>query len=81
MPEEDVRLPPAPLHGGPLALLRFMRRHGMFTPRYALLLTLVRRRFLTPDGRRLHTDGIAFIGPKVVIEIGKQGRVELGRWS
>jgi len=75
-------VPPAPLHGGPLALLRFMRRHGMFTPRYALLLvTLVRRRYLTPYGRRLHTDGIAFIGPKVVIEIGKQGRVELGRWS
>ncbi len=75
-------MPPAPLHGGPLALLRFMRRHGMFTPRYALLLvTLVRRRYLTPYGRRLHTDGIAFIGPKVVIEIGKQGRVELGRWS
>jgi len=54
----------------------------MLTPRYALLLlSLFRRRFLTPYGRRLHTDGLAFIGPKVVIQIGRQGRVELGRWS
>ena len=59
-----------------------MRRHGMFTPRYALLvLTLFRRRFLTTYGRRLHTDGLAFIGPRVVIQIGRQGRVELGRWA
>ena len=59
-----------------------MRRHRMLTPRYGLLvLTLLRRRFLTPYGRRLHTDGLAFIGPGVVIQIGKQGRVELGRWA
>jgi len=59
-----------------------MRRHGMLTPRYALLgLTLLRRRFLSAYGRRLHTDGLAFIGPRVVIEIGRQGRVNLGRWS
>ena len=30
-----VRLPPAPLHGGPLALLRFMRANGMLRPGYA----------------------------------------------
>ena len=31
--------------------------------------------------RRLHTDGLAFIGPGVVLEIGRKGRIELGRWS
>ena len=77
-----VRRPPAPAHGGPLALLRFMRRKRMLNLRYArLLAALFRRRFLTTYGRRLRTAGIAFIGPGVVLEIGPEGRVELGRWS
>ena len=59
-----------------------MRAHGMLTPKYARLLArLVRRRFLTPTGRRLRTDGIAFVGPKVTLQVGRGGRVELGRWS
>lgn len=79
---DPPRLPPAPLHGGPLALLRFMRRHRMLTPRYArLLVELARRRFLTRSGRRLRTDGLAFIGPGVTLQIEPGGRVELGRWS
>ena len=75
----DVRSSPAPLHGGPLTLLRFMARHRMLTPKYArLLLRLLVRRLTKP---RLHSDGIAFIGPGVAIQIGRRGRVELGRWS
>jgi acetyltransferase-like isoleucine patch superfamily enzyme len=78
----ELRAAPAPLHGGPLKLLRFMRRHRMLTPKYArLLLRLARRRFLTPTGRRLSLDGICFIGPRVTLQIGRRGRVELGRWS
>jgi len=78
----DVRRPPPPLHGGPLTLLRFMRRNRMFSLEYARLLAgLARRRWLTRYGRRLHSDGIAFVAPDVVIEIGPKGRVELGRWS
>ncbi|MFL5885175.1 MAG: acyltransferase [Thermoleophilaceae bacterium] len=81
-PPLELRRAPAPLHGGPLTLLRFMRRHRMLTPKYLhLILRLLRRRYLTPYGRRLGLDGIAFIGPGVVLQIGKQGRVELGRWS
>jgi acetyltransferase-like isoleucine patch superfamily enzyme len=76
---DGVRSAPAPLHGGPLALLRFMRRNRMLTPKYArLLVRLARRRLLK---RRLHTDGIAFIGPRVTLQIGRRGRIELGRWS
>jgi acetyltransferase-like isoleucine patch superfamily enzyme len=79
---DGLRGPPPPLHGGPLTLLRFMRRHGMLNLKYArLIVRLLRRRFLTPTGRRLRTDGIAFIGPGVALEIGPGGRVELGRWS
>ena len=79
---EDVRRAPAPLHGGPLTLLRFMRRHGMLNAKYGrLVVRLLRRRYLTTYGRRLKLDGLAFIGPRVVIQIGRQGRVELGRWS
>jgi acetyltransferase-like isoleucine patch superfamily enzyme len=78
----ELRRPPPPLHGGPLALLRFMGRNRMLTPKYARLLAgLARRRWLTRYGRRLRTDGIAFVAPDVVLQIGLQGRVELGRWS
>jgi acetyltransferase-like isoleucine patch superfamily enzyme len=79
---QQVRGPPQPLHGGPLALLRFMRRNRMLNRHYARLLAgLLRRRFLTSYGRRLRTDGIAFIAPDVALQIGPKGRVELGRWS
>jgi acetyltransferase-like isoleucine patch superfamily enzyme len=79
---DAVRRAPAPLHGGPLTLLRFMRRHDMLNPKYArLVVRLLRRRFLTPTGRRLKPDGIAFIGPRVVLQIGKRGEIRLGRWS
>jgi acetyltransferase-like isoleucine patch superfamily enzyme len=78
----DLRRAPAPRHGGLLTLLRFMRRHGMLTPRYGVLLArLARRRWLSLAGRRLVLDGIAFIGPRVRLQIGRNGRVELGRWS
>ena len=76
---DAVRRSPPPLHGGPLTLLRFMRRHLMLNPKYArLIVRLIRRRLLA---RRLHSDGIAFIGPRVALQIGKKGRIELGRWS
>jgi acetyltransferase-like isoleucine patch superfamily enzyme len=79
---DAVRRGPAPLRGGPLTLLRFMARHGMLTPKYArLIVRLLRKRFLTPYGRRLKLDGLCFIGPRVTIQIGKDARVELGRWS
>jgi len=75
----EVRGLPAPRHGGPITLLRFMRRHGMLTPKYLRLIVRLRRRLLFT--RRLSSDGIAFIGPKVALQIGKTGRIELGRWS
>ena len=54
----------------------------MLTAKYArLLVRLARRRYLTPYGRRLGLDGLSFIGPKVVLQIGRKGRIELGRWS
>ena len=81
-PAPEVRRPPSPLHGGPLELLRFMRRHGMLNLKYARLIAgLLRRRYLTAYGPRLHSDGLAFVAPDAVIQIGREGRVELGRWS
>ena len=53
-PPRDV---PPPLHGGPLALLRFLRRNRMLNRRYAAL--LVRWAWLKLRWRgRLRTDGI-----------------------
>ena len=77
-----LRRAPAPLHGGSAALVRFMWAHGMLRPNYARLVArLLRKRFLTRYGRRLKLDGLCFIGPHVTLQIGKQARIELGRWS
>jgi acetyltransferase-like isoleucine patch superfamily enzyme len=59
--------------------MRFMRRHRMLNAKYARLAVRLLRRRLT--NRRLHSDGLAFIGPGVVLQIGRRGRIELGRWS
>jgi len=75
-----VRGEPPPRHGGPLALLRFLRAHRMLTwgyARLALRLLWLKLRFRG----RLRTDGIAFVGPGVKFEIGRDAVVELGRWS
>jgi acetyltransferase-like isoleucine patch superfamily enzyme len=71
---------PPPLHGGPLALLRFMRRNRMLNRRYARL--IVRLAWLKLRWRgRLQTDGLAFVCPGVKFEIGPNALVVLGRWS
>jgi len=76
----QVRGAPAPLHGGPLVLLRFMRRHGMLNLDYARL--IARWAWLKLRFRgRLQTDGLCFIAPGVELEIGRGAVVKLGRWS
>jgi acetyltransferase-like isoleucine patch superfamily enzyme len=66
---------------GPLALVAFLARNRMITPKYALLvLRLVRRRFLTPTGYRMRLGGMVFIGRQVGIQIGKKGLVRFGPW-
>ena len=75
-----VRGAPEPLHGGPIALLRFARRHGMLNLSYAKL--ALRWAWLKLRwGRRLQTDGMCFVGPGVTFEIGRDAVVRLGRWS
>ena len=74
------RRPPAPLAGGPLALARFMRAHGMLRRQYAVL--LARYVWLKlRHGKRLQTDGICFICPRVKLEIGRDATVRIGRWA
>ena len=76
----QVRGEPAPLHGGPLVLLRFMRRNGMLNLKYGRL--IVRWAWLKLRWRgRLQTDGLCFVGPGVKFEIGPDAVVRLGRWS
>jgi acetyltransferase-like isoleucine patch superfamily enzyme len=75
-----VRGEPPPRHGGPLVLLRFLRAHGMLNAKYARL--ALRLAWLKLRWRgRLVTDGMAFVGPGVTIEIGKGAKLHLGRWS
>ena len=70
---------PAPLHGGPLALARFMRRHGMLNADYARL--IARWAWLKLRFRgRLETDGLCFVAPDVTLEIGRTAKLRLGRW-
>jgi acetyltransferase-like isoleucine patch superfamily enzyme len=75
----EIREPP-PRAGGLFTLLRFMRRKGMLNPKYARLLVrlgALKLRF----GRRLRLDGLAFVGPRCSLELGKRATLELGRWS
>jgi acetyltransferase-like isoleucine patch superfamily enzyme len=77
---DTVRRAPAPRRGGPLALLRFMRANRMLSRHYAQLLlryAWLKLRF----GRRLQTDGICFICPRVTLEIGRHATLRIGRWS
>ena len=75
-----VRGAPEPLHGGPIAFLRFARAHGMLNHKYARLiarlgLTKLRLR------SRLRLDGLAFVGPGCSLEVRRGAMLELGRWS
>jgi acetyltransferase-like isoleucine patch superfamily enzyme len=75
-----LRGEPPPRHGGPLALLRFMRANGMLNLDYARLLARLGWLKLRWRGR-LVTDGLAFVGPGVTLEIKPGARLVLGRWS
>jgi acetyltransferase-like isoleucine patch superfamily enzyme len=75
-----LRGAPEPLHGGPIALLRFMRANHMLTVSYARLLAryaLLKLRFRG----RLQTDGLCFICPGVRLEIGRHATLRMGRWA
>lgn len=75
-----MRRAPAPRRGGPLTLLRFMRANHMLSPSYAILLyryVFLKLRF----GRRLQTEGICFICPRVKLEIGRNATLHVGRWA
>jgi acetyltransferase-like isoleucine patch superfamily enzyme len=61
-------------------MVRFMRRHGMLNLPYARLLARLAWLKLRFRGR-LVTDGIAFVGPGVKLQIGPDAKVVLGRWS
>jgi acetyltransferase-like isoleucine patch superfamily enzyme len=76
----ELRGPPPPLHGGPLTLLRFMRRNGMLNAKYARLVLRLGWWKLRL-GRRLRLDGLAFIGPGCSLEVRPGAVIELGRWS
>jgi acetyltransferase-like isoleucine patch superfamily enzyme len=77
---DALRRAPEPLHGGPLALLRFMRGNGMLRPGYARLIVrwaIFKLRYR----RRLQTDGLCFICPHVQLEIGRHATLRIGRWA
>jgi acetyltransferase-like isoleucine patch superfamily enzyme len=77
---EALRGAPEPLHGGPLALLRFMRANHMLNLNYAKLIA----RWLVLKARyraRLQTDGLCFICPGVKLEIGRHATLRIGRWA
>jgi acetyltransferase-like isoleucine patch superfamily enzyme len=77
---ELVRRAPEPTHGGPLALLRFMRANHMLNSRYARL--IARWLWLKLRYRsRLQTEGLCFVCPKVQLEIGRGATLRIGRWA
>jgi acetyltransferase-like isoleucine patch superfamily enzyme len=78
--ETAPRPPPAPLKGGALELLRFMRRNRMTSIHYVPLLARLALLKLRFRGR-LQTEGLCFICPGVKLEIGRDATLRIGRWS
>jgi acetyltransferase-like isoleucine patch superfamily enzyme len=65
---------------GPIGALRFARRNGMLSLKYARLLgRYFRRRLLTPAGWRWETDGFLFFGRKLQLQIGRGATIRFGR--
>ena len=63
-----------------MTLLRFMRRKGMLNAKY-LRLILRLGLWKLRLGRRLRLDGLAFVGPRCQLEVGRNAVLALGRWS
>ena len=64
-----------------LALLRFPAANRMLTPSTrCLAVRFLRRRLLTPAGRRWRTDGMLFLGPRLQLQIGRTGQIRFGRF-
>ena len=64
-----------------ISSIRFYARNGMLTPKYAWLgVRYLRRRFLTPAGRRWRTNGPLFLGSGLEVQIARRGRVDFGRF-
>jgi acetyltransferase-like isoleucine patch superfamily enzyme len=61
--------------------IRFLSRNGMLNHRYGQLLWRYSwRRLLTAAGRRWNTDGLVFLGRGLELEIGRKGKLDLGRF-
>ncbi len=76
----EIRGEPPPRNGGLLTLLRFMRRKGMLNLKYLRLIARLGVWKLRL-GKRVHLDGLAFVGPGCSLEVGPRATLELGRWS
>jgi acetyltransferase-like isoleucine patch superfamily enzyme len=62
-------------------LLRFLARNRMLTPSYGRLLwRYLWRRLLTAAGRRWRTSGMVFFGRGLELQVGRQGRLDFGRF-
>jgi acetyltransferase-like isoleucine patch superfamily enzyme len=75
----ELRGAPPPRGGGLLALLRFMRERRMLNLKYARLVLRLGWWKLRL-GRRLHLDGLAFVGPGCTLQVGRGAELSLGRW-
>jgi acetyltransferase-like isoleucine patch superfamily enzyme len=79
-PPGPSRPAPGPRRGGPFALLSFMRANNMLRRQYIGL--IARYCWLKLRlGKRLETDGLCFVCPKVTLEIGPHAKLSIGRWA
>ena len=64
------------------SLLRFLARNHMLTPKYARLwLRYLRKRLFTASGWRWRTDGPAFFGKRLQIQIRRGAEIRFGAFS
>jgi acetyltransferase-like isoleucine patch superfamily enzyme len=64
-----------------IRLARFLAAKRMLTPKYSRLLwRYLWRRLFTVAGWRWRTDGLVFFGRDLELQIGRNGRIEFGRF-
>lgn len=62
--------------------LAFVHQNGMVRGKYGRLLgRYLRHRYLSTSGRRIRTDGMVFLGPRLQLQVSREAELRLGRFA
>ncbi|MGI8728069.1 MAG: hypothetical protein ACR2K6_10390, partial [Solirubrobacterales bacterium] len=62
--------------------LAFVHQNGMVRGKYGRLLgRYLRHRYLSTSGRRIRTDGMVFLGPRLQLQVSREAELRFGRFA